>query len=276
MDGPPGSEQRASVGKFGDRCRMGPIQAGVPDAVAAVDRASPGLDGLLAPVLRSPPGGAGVRRQCRSPLSAGAGDSAATGTPGGLRCGPSSSPPSSPRGDLHRSIAGLDPDDDWVVAEPLHLVRARGTPPVQTVDGHELVAEQERRLRPDQYVIDPAAVAALPLRAQPGDLPVGCPDDAAEGAGLAPHPALAAEQDRDDDDQVHVEQGQQCDQQSGPPSSETLGGGPRVSTASPEQKCGPSTASSPAVSQSGAGASVRGFRERRGRVIGRCAPPGSL
>jgi hypothetical protein len=159
-------------------------------------------------------------------------------------------------GDLHRGGAGPEPDHDGVVAEPLDLVGVRGTLPVQAVGGHELVAEQEGRLRPDEHVANPPPVAAAPLRTQPVDRAVRCPDRAGEDAGLVPHPPLAAEHGRDErnqHDKVHAEHGEQRNDHRRPPPSGTWGAGPErnrpqtfcayssaaVSTVSPEPKCGP-------------------------------------
>jgi hypothetical protein len=112
--------------------------------------------------------------------------------------------------------------DDRVVAEVLDLVRAPGPLPIQAVDGHQFVAEQEGGLRPDEHVTDPASVAAVPLRPETADVAVHCPDDAPEGAGLVPHPALTADHgraDRHEDDQIDAEQGEQRDDHGGPPTS---------------------------------------------------------
>lgn len=93
--------------------------------------------------------------------------------------------------DLDGGAVGPELHDDAMVAESLDLVGACRTLLIQPVGGDEFVAEQERRLRSDQDVTDPAPVPASPLRSKPVDLAAGDPDDAAEGSGLALHPALA-------------------------------------------------------------------------------------
>ena len=75
--------------------------------------------------------------------------------------------------------------DDGVVAEPLDLVCACRALLIHALDGYELVAEEGRRLRPDQDVSDPPPVPTPPLRREPVDLAAGDPDDAAEGPWLA-------------------------------------------------------------------------------------------
>jgi hypothetical protein len=92
-----------------------------------------------------------------------------------------------------------------VITEPFDLVVAGGASLVESVGSEDLVADQHRRLRPDEDVVDPAAVATAPLRPKAVDLSVGDADRAGECSGLSLHPALAREREREqygDDDQV--------------------------------------------------------------------------
>jgi len=115
--------------------------------------------------------------------------------------------------DLYHRAAAPEPHDDGVLAESLDLIGDRRTLPIQPVGGHELVAEQERPLRPDQDVADPAPVSAPPLRPKTVDLAVRDPDDAAERPWLALHPALPRKhegKESGDDDQIDTEDGEQA------------------------------------------------------------------
>ena len=69
--------------------------------------------------------------------------------------------------DFHCCPARRDPDHAGMLAEPLDLIGARRTLLVQPVGGYQLVPEQERRLRPNEDVADPAPVATAPFRATP-------------------------------------------------------------------------------------------------------------
>jgi hypothetical protein len=93
----------------------------------------------------------------------------------------------------------------------LDLVGACWALLVQPVGGHQLVPEQERRLRPDEDVADPVPVATAPFRSKTVDLSAGDPDDATKGAGSALDPTLAREHERDkrdQDDEVDAEHGE--------------------------------------------------------------------
>src|SRR4051812_41475108 len=110
--------------------------------------------------------------------------------------------------DLYCRAADPEPQHDGVLAEPLDLVGDCRTLLIQTVGGHELVAEQERRLRPHQDIADPAPVPASPLGPETVDLAVRDADDAAERPWLTFHPALTREHEGEenrDDDQINTE-----------------------------------------------------------------------
>jgi hypothetical protein len=109
---------------------------------------------------------------------------------------------------------GRDSDHAGVVAEPLDLTAACRTLLVQPVRGHQLVPEQERRLRPYEDVADPAPVATAPSRAKTVHLSVGDSDDALKSAGLVLDPTLAREHERgkrDQDDEIDAEHREQRD-----------------------------------------------------------------
>ncbi|HEY6421907.1 MAG TPA: hypothetical protein VIY28_01400 [Pseudonocardiaceae bacterium] len=66
------------------------------------------------------------------------------------------------------------------------------------------------------------SVPPTPPRAETVDVSADDPDDSAEGTRHTHHPALAAKdehQERDDDDQIDAEHGQQRDDHRGPPRS---------------------------------------------------------
>src|SRR5579864_7625342 len=86
-------------------------------------------------------------------------------------------------------------------AEPLDLARAGITGTTDgSVRGPQLVAEQERSLRPHQDFSDPAPAAASPPRAQARNFSLRDPDCPAEGARLAADPQPPGEYDREDGD----------------------------------------------------------------------------
>ena len=117
--------------------------------------------------------------------------------------------------DLHRRTVRRQFDHDRAVAEPLDLTRLRVPLACHAVDGDELVAEQERRLRPDEDVADPAAVAPPPLRAEAVDLPVDDADRTLEVTRLALEPASPRDEShhqRYQDDEVDPEDCEERDE----------------------------------------------------------------
>ena len=81
-----------------------------------------------------------------------------------------------PRSDLDPGAIGLELEYDRSVAQSLHLARSRRALAHEMVNGHQLVAEHERSLAPNENVPDPTAGAALPLRTQAVDVPARDPN----------------------------------------------------------------------------------------------------
>lgn len=77
----------------------------------------------------------------------------------------------------------LKPHHHGVLAEPLHLMRTCPAALIQAVHGHELVPHQERCLRPDEHVADPAPIPATPLRAKTVDLAAADPNTPRKAPG---------------------------------------------------------------------------------------------
>jgi hypothetical protein len=118
-------------------------------------------------------------------------------------------------GDLDLRVPHAEANQVRVIPEPFDLAGSRGSQLIQAVSEHELVPEEERRLRPDQDVPDPAPIPATPLGGQTVVLSARDTDRAAKDAVLPHHPALARDHERGkhhQDDQVDPEEGEKRDQ----------------------------------------------------------------
>jgi hypothetical protein len=118
-------------------------------------------------------------------------------------------------GNLGFGAASVELDHYWLITKPFHLVGSRLPLARNSVDGHEIVSEHQRRLVPDENVADPAAGAALPLRAEAVYISFGYSNRTDELSGLPLEPTLPSEhqrRERDDNDQIDSESDEQRNQ----------------------------------------------------------------